>query len=283
METIASDTRVNRLFKANPTFEQLMDLPYELQREVVVKMPYPDVLRFCTTSKEAKKVYDDDYFWKLKVAHDFPKKDDGEDYGGMWHDMYKTYWKELQEKFLSKARNGHMKCVESLLQLGVDPNTLGKWEQTALMGASRNGYMDIVVLLLEHGADPNIQDEDGTALSRASWNELTDIVALLLEHGADPNLADEYGVTPLIGASWNTDTDIIRLLLEHGAKLDLQEEEEKETALMRASSSGRGVNIVRLLLKHGADPDIQNINGKTALDLAILGAHPLAVELLSTS
>ncbi len=89
--------RINRLLKANPTFAMMMDLPYEIRMYVAVQMSYHDVLQFCKTSKEAKKVCDDDYFWKLKVAYDFPEvMDDGQDHRGMWHATYKTHLKSIR-------------------------------------------------------------------------------------------------------------------------------------------------------------------------------------------
>ena len=210
--------RINRLLKANPTFAMIMDLPYEVQRDfVVVQMPYPDVLRFCATSKAAKRICDDDYFWKLKIAHDFPENP-VEGHEGRWRELYKTYWKETSEKLISCARDGHLKCVESSLQLGVDPNFQTKYRDTALMRASEEGHLKVVQLLLKYGANPNIEDSFGeTALIEASSAGHTDIVQLLLEHGADPNFETLHDWAAINMASRYGRTDIVRLLLNAGA------------------------------------------------------------------
>ncbi len=240
--------RINRLLKANPTFAMIMDLPYEVRQYVVVQMPYPDVLRFCATSKESKKVCDDDFFWKLKVAHDFPKKA-SEGYEGMWREKYKEYWQEISEKLFDCAKDGHLKCVDSLLQFGIDPNIQDEIRRTALYLASSRGHTDIVRVLLDHDANPDLQDwKQDSVLITASWLGHADIVKLLLDHDADPDHQDMF----------------------------------ENTALMEASRKGY-VNIVRLLLKQGADPDIQNIDGKTALDLASEMGNTDIVELLSST
>nr|QBK92123.1 MAG: F-box domain and ankyrin repeat protein [Pithovirus LCPAC304] len=222
--------QINRLLKANPTFAVLMDLPYEVRMHVVVQMPYPDVLRFCATSTEAKKVCDDDYFWKLKVAHDFPGKTDkrhrlygtglwhgkkqrkgkhglhpgkreyqelyglwlgkekeesgGRDLYGPWPGKYRNLWHQLYEEAHIKlylcAKEGHLKCVKSLLQLGIDPDSYTSlYRTTALLWASKGGHTDVVRLLLEHGANPNLKNNAGySARKSAKQYKHADIVQL---------------------------------------------------------------------------------------------------------
>nr|QBK92082.1 MAG: F-box domain and ankyrin repeat protein [Pithovirus LCPAC304] len=130
------------------SFTELMNTNRELLIRALVHLSTPALLRFRTVSKAAKAVCDDDFFWKLKSAHDFPDKDDGEDHRGMWRETYKTYWEELSEKFLSYAEDGHLKSVESLLRFGIDPNIQDQRGWTALSLASLGGHIDIVRLLL---------------------------------------------------------------------------------------------------------------------------------------
>ncbi len=176
--------RINRIVRADPTFAMIMDLPYEVRMHVAVQMPYPDVLRFCATSTEAKRVCDNDFFWKWKIAYDFPESP-AEGHEGRWRELYKTYWKEAEEKLLLCAIKGHLECVESKLQLGIDPNSQDEGGQTALSLASYWGRVDIVRMLLDHGANPNLQNVDSqTALDLAYRRGHVDTVELLLEHGA---------------------------------------------------------------------------------------------------
>ena len=280
--------RINRIVRADPTFAMIMDLPYEIQRDfVAVQMPYPDVLRFCATSKAAKKVCDDDYFWKLKIAHDFPDEP-AEGYEGRWRELYKRYWKETEEKLISCASEGHLKCVESKLQLGVDPNFRGEDGNTALIETSLTTAMyesensGIIKLLLDHGADPNIQNDTGmTALMWLSVGGSIDDVRLLLKHGAKTNLENTSGMTALLLATGNNvRVDLVRLLLESNANPNARSNKWKETPLMHASKWGHE-DVVQLLLKYGADTELQNVAGKTALDLASKKGYTNIVRLLS--
>ncbi len=242
--------RINRIVRAHPTFAMIMGLPYEVRMYIVVQMPYPDVIRFCATSKAAKIICDDDYFWKLKVQHDFPNEMKyivEELHQGKWRKLYEKYWEESSEKFVRCATDGHIDCVISWLQLGIDPD-FQKGEWTALISASFQDRVDVVRVLLEYGANPNIQGKnrfDSTALIWASYNGNTNMVWLLLDHGAKPDFQNRFGYTALMEASRDGHPDVVRLLLEHGADPDLQDEEGR-TALDGASLAGH-TDIVRLL------------------------------------
>ena len=251
--------RINRLLKAHPTFAMIMDLPYEVRMHVVVKMPYPDVLRFCVTSTEAKIICDDDFFWKLKLEHDFPEKDgplrddflewkrEHENEPGYvfpitWREKYEEHWEFARELTIGCSRGGNVECVESLLQLGIPPDV--RWYKdadTALMIASRPGHTDVVRLLLEYGANPDLQEgKGGTALRIASLLGRKDIVRLLLEHGANPNIQDNDGWTALMLVSrYSTDWDIIRLLTKYGADPDLPNKDGDTAKLIAYRSRSR--------------------------------------------
>ncbi len=242
--------RLNRILEENPTVDMLKELPPEMQLHVAVQLRYPDVVRFCATSTEAKRVCSTDYFWKLKSEHDFPNEAVGPE--GKRRETYKKHWEEAQEKFLGCARNGHIKCIESLLQLGIDLNFQAKKGETALIGAAEWGYTDIVQMLLEHDADPNIQGPRRfTALMYPSVDGDADMVRLLLEHNANPNLRNQYGEVALYLATEEMRTDVVRLLLEHNADLDTPTL-YGWTAIQEASRYGQ-TEIVQMLLNAGAD------------------------------
>ncbi len=269
--------RNGRILEENPTVDMLKELPPEMKMHMAVQMRYPDVVRFCATSTEAKRVCSTDYFWKLKIEHDFPKKPVGPE--GKRRETYKKYWQDVQEKFLGCARQRHTECIESSIQLGIDPNFQNKKRETALMIAVSFEHSDIARLLLEHGADPNLQNKKGiTALEIASEAGHTDNVRLLLEHSAKPDHQDKKGHTVLSLASFEGHIHNVQLLLEHDADPDLQDD-EGNTALLHASRQGH-IHIVRLLLEHGAKPDIQSVFGHTALLHASRQGHIHIVRLL---
>jgi len=47
-------------------------LPVEMQREYMLYLPVTDIANYCTTNFTVKEICMDDYFWLLKVNHDFP-------------------------------------------------------------------------------------------------------------------------------------------------------------------------------------------------------------------
>ena len=182
---------------------------------------------------------------------------------------------------------GYRDLVQTLLELGADPNIQTEYGKTALMRATFNGHIEIAGDLLRYGADPNLQDQDyndeealkenyvfekaDTALSLAS-SSYPEIAELLLESKADPNIIGPGLLllgTPLESACRSKDPSLFQNLLKFGADPNYQDSKGKDmTALMGASMYGF-IDYVRQLLKLGADPNLQDDMGQTALMYAI--------------
>jgi ankyrin repeat protein len=90
---------------------------------------------------------------------------------------------------------GHIDTARLLLELGADPNTLGRNEHiqtNALHAATAGEHKDedtryeLAELLLEHGADPNISQgtNEFRAIDAARMNGDERLERLLVEHGA---------------------------------------------------------------------------------------------------
>ena len=47
------------------------ELPEEIQRLYLLKLPVPDIANYCAVNPSVHKICADDYFWLLKVDHDF--------------------------------------------------------------------------------------------------------------------------------------------------------------------------------------------------------------------
>jgi uncharacterized protein len=103
------------------------------------------------------------------------------------------------------AREGDLKTLRQLLQLGVDPNrplqpdpsnyAIPEFpDDTPLEAAVNKSQVEAVRLLLTHGADPNIMGVHGEwpALTYAAGAGDLEIVKLLLAHGAKLNGASSY-------------------------------------------------------------------------------------------
>ncbi|WP_273850011.1 M48 family metallopeptidase [Guptibacillus spartinae] len=108
--------------------------------------------------------------------------------------------------------------LESLLDLGMEPNAVDLYGITPLMISSQNGDVTKVELLLDAGADPNLKDQDGwTSLIYTAYMEpenREDIYETLLSGGADPFQVDESGYTAMDYAQEAGNDKDIRLLTE---------------------------------------------------------------------
>jgi ankyrin repeat protein len=119
--------------------------------------------------------------------------------------------------------------VEFLLDLGADPNCIGRsYGATPLQwSVGMVDGMAVTALLLARGADVNLAGSNGTPLSEAVHSP--DVVRQLLAAGADQNGSDSRGTTPLMAAvrrvgcceecGWDPGgpEETVELLLEAGA------------------------------------------------------------------
>jgi ankyrin repeat protein len=93
------------------------------------------------------------------------------------------------------------KMLETLLDLGMNPNQGDLYGMTPLMISSQNGFVSKVELLLVAGADPNLEDQEGwTPLIYIAYMEPTnrnDLYEMLIAAGGDPFKEDEAGYTAI--------------------------------------------------------------------------------------
>ena len=150
------------------------------------------------------------------------------------------------------AINGHVECLQALLNAGADVNYVNsKNENTALALAAANGKDQCVELLIKAGADVNNADYKGnTALMLASGHGNIKSVELLLEAGADVNKRDIGGDTALMFAI--SHNDILTLLIKAGADVNSVNETGSTAVHSFAVSRGDG-KCAETLAKAGAD------------------------------
>ncbi|KAJ5974033.1 hypothetical protein N7481_011243 [Penicillium waksmanii] len=111
------------------------------------------------------------------------------------------------------AERGSKAIVQALLNGNANVDTTNPVGQTALHCASRNGFDGVVELLLENQASVNAEDENGqTALHAAAAQGYVNIVNILLEAGADTYLEDLDGDTAIHFADRSHHADIVELL-----------------------------------------------------------------------
>ena len=187
--------------------------------------------------------------------------------------------------------------MQLLLDAGAAPNIQVENGRTALIFAAKDNDAKRVQLLLQAGAKPNSQDAVGQTapmrgvpqfglpvfaaiaaaclcflplyrrvLMKKSLIFVVCACAALLR--AAPCAAQDSDLDrELISATRNDDASRAREPLASGADPDVQNTNDRATALTWAAQEGY-TEIARALLGAGADPDIQNNYGATALDYA---------------
>ena len=168
--------------------------------------------------------------------------------------------------------------VKSVLQAGVDVNTMTRFGRTALEEATLNGCTKIVIMLIEAGADVNFLAKSGhTALMLAMHKGNLRMGEVLIKAGADVDKFCLRGRTALSHCAFEGNEDGVRMLVEAGADVN-KVDEDCDTALMIAVRKGH-VNITEALIEAGADvnrpflQDEQDIHSVLVegADLSIVG------------
>ena len=159
--------------------------------------------------------------------------------------------------------------------------TAGSKDAEELFDAVRLGSEAAVRDLIKRGAGLNFERKDETTLILAIRNKKTDIAKLLLEAGADPNLAESmYGGTPLRWAVQMSNVEIVEMLINH-YNVDVNFRPKNGiTALHTAADFNRDERITVMLLAAGSDANVIDEEGRSPLDLAIMGRKPAIAPLI---
>jgi ankyrin repeat protein len=174
------------------------------------------------------------------------------------------------------TREGHLDCVQALVEAGADVNQATRYGWTPLLVATQNRHYLIGKYLLEHGANPNLANHGGWnplylatdnrnieggdyPVRQADMDQL-EYIRLLIDKGADVNArvcGTKSTPTNCVGDSTETRTIFtMQWVREDGA-----------TPFWRAAQSG-DVELMKLLLAHGADPKIATARKVTPLAVA---------------
>lgn len=176
------------------------------------------------------------------------------------------------------ASGGHVDAVRLLLEQGADPNAREAGDDTyALHWAAAHGHFETVRALLDAGGDVHgigdVHELDvigWAAFYRAPGDDATkmdasrrDLVSFLLERGARHHIFSAISVG---------DLDLIQTLVEQDpGVLDrrMSRFEQGQTPLHFAMNRKRD-DILELLIELGADLEAEDMNGQTALAVAML-------------
>lgn len=168
------------------------------------------------------------------------------------------------DDLISAAYQDDTTTVLSLINRGMDANSVDPAGNSLLHVAARNGNDNLVSGLIKLKANPNARNRSGdTPLMLAVYSGKEAAAKALLAGGAQIN---QDGWAPLHYAVYAEQTEMVSLLLSKGAKVDARAPNQ-QTPLMLAAKNGN-IEIARTLLNAKADPSLKDQHGETALSLA---------------
>jgi ankyrin repeat protein len=183
---------------------------------------------------------------------------------------------QLYDDLIVAVANDRADTVKTLLNLGVDPNSVDPNGDPILYIAARAGNAATVDVLLATKVKVDARTRYGdTPLMGAALAGQLEIAKRLRAKGAE---LDYPGWTPLIYASTGGHDAVVTFLLDQGANINA-ESANGTTALMMAAREGKG-RTVDLLVKRGADVNHRNENNVSALDWAKRGNETEMVAVL---
>lgn len=186
------------------------------------------------------------------------------------------------------AQKGYVRIVRLLLQHGADPNNEDDGKYTPLHLAASNGHEECAESLIGAGANVDASTNSGvTPIHYAVQGRHARVVQLLVQAGAEVNC---FRNPLLLIAADDGSADVVRVLLDANAPTDCRanikvminkdaDVEDTLTPLHLAASKGH-TEVVELLLAHGADVNSRTAKLWTALDFAVLNAHPSCAHAL---
>lgn len=194
------------------------------------------------------------------------------------------------------AEEGHLECVELLIEAGADVTVLDEEDRSPLLLAVKGNYGEVASTLIKAGADPNTPyvDDEGEShnlLMDSIIVENADFALLLIEQGADLYYKDDHQVTTLLQAAHRGIANVTDALLDkHAASPKAGEEswvdnasDEGVTPLLAAASEGH-VSILKKLLSTGkADVNAKDKEGTNSLMAAAARGHLECIQSLITA
>ncbi|XP_044127127.1 ankyrin repeat and SOCS box protein 2 isoform X1 [Bufo gargarizans] len=162
---------------------------------------------------------------------------------------------------------GHLECIQFLLQSGAEPDIVNKSRETPLYKACERKNSSVVQMLVDYRSDVNHRCNQGwTALHEAVARNVLDIIDIMVKGGAKIEAKNCYGISPLFVAAQSGQLEALRYLLKCGADINTQAN-DSATALFEASKNGHD-EIVEFLLAQGADANKQNKDGFLPIHIA---------------
>ena len=124
------------------------------------------------------------------------------------------------------AANGHVICVEVLIEAGAVVDNFYSYERNPLIAAAANGHDRCLKILIESGGDKDCDENGNTPLNNATRSGHTACLEVLIKAGPDVNRETcecnedlaHLDRTAVTDAVWRDQSDCLALLLQAGAK-----------------------------------------------------------------
>lgn len=175
------------------------------------------------------------------------------------------------------ARNGASKCVELFLDAGADINAVEEEHGVGAFGLALNRLdLQLAEQLLARGAEPNFGSIETLPLAVAEHGSLAFLQALEAR-GCKLVRDDQRGRMAFVSAR-NPDPEVFDYLLNHGA--DPSEGNDFGYTPLILSALNNHHHLIRRYLARGDDAAVRDVDGETALSLAIEKRHEESVAAL---
>ena len=183
--------------------------------------------------------------------------------------------------------NGHLRCLELLLDGQNEELRVDARGRTALFYAVGQGHFDVTALLLDLRPEwmDQADNKGDTPVHVASCYGQASVLSLLMESAADPNMRNNRGFTP---AHVTGSEECLSALLNYGADL-MQGDKMGRTPLFCAAATSR-LGCVRHLCHANGDyaashhgrnfVDCADYRGDTPLHAAVCNDNVECVEIL---
>lgn len=175
------------------------------------------------------------------------------------------------------SSHGALRCTDLLLDAGADINAVEAEQGIGAFGIALNFlHVELAEHLLARGAEPNFGSVDTLPLAIAEYGSLAFVQALVAQGCA--LVRDNQRSQMAFVSARNPDPEVFDYLLNHGADPGSGSNLGYTALTLAALHNHHG--LVRRYLERGDDAAARDIDGETALSLAIEKRHDESVAVL---